>query len=171
MQECKGVLTPISSTQSLQTNNGSPPHDTIEYRKYLKHTTHFDLRMTGSNGHSLYKYSDADWMGGVNERTCTTGYILYLGLNPISWSPRNSARLPVLQLNPPTIYCDNIGVTYLSQNLVFHSRMKHIVVDFRCVRRQVQDKKVVVTHIHAADQLVPLLRHFQKWPLLVIYSS
>ena len=30
----------------------------------------------------------------------------------------------------PVIYCDNIRTIYLSANLVFHSRMKHIAINF-----------------------------------------
>lgn len=60
-------------------------------------------------------------------------------------------QIPVQK--PPTILCDNIGGTYLCQNPVFHSRMKHIVVDFHFVRDQVQRKQVVVTHVHGSAQL------------------
>ena len=40
--------------------------------------------------------------------------------------------------SPPTIYCDNVGATYLCSNPVFHSRMKHIAIDFHFVREKVQ---------------------------------
>ncbi|PHT68722.1 hypothetical protein T459_28209 [Capsicum annuum] len=51
------------------------------------------------------------------------------------------------------IYCDNVGVTYLSHNPVFHTRMKHIAVDFAYFRDQVHTHQVHVTHTHACDQL------------------
>lgn len=53
----------------------------------------------------------------------------------------------------PTIYCDNVGVTYLSHYPVFHTRMKHVAVDFAYVRDQVHAHQVHVTHTHASDQL------------------
>jgi len=52
----------------------------------------------------------------------------------------------------PTIYYDNVEVTYLSHNPVVHTRM-NIAVDFAYARDQVQDHRVHVTHTHACDQL------------------
>jgi hypothetical protein len=36
---------------------------------------------------------------------------------------------------PPTVvlWCDNLGGKYLSANLMFHARMKHIEVDYHFV--------------------------------------
>lgn len=52
----------------------------------------------------------------------------------------------------PTIYCDNIGATNLCANPVFHSRMKHIALDYHFARDQVQ-KDVRVSHVSTTDQL------------------
>ncbi|WMV23681.1 hypothetical protein MTR67_017066 [Solanum verrucosum] len=51
--------------------------------------------------------------------------------------------------NTPTIFCVSVGVTYLYHNPVFHSRMKHIAVDFCYARNKVQAHQVLVTHTHA----------------------
>ena len=59
--------------------------------------------------------------------------------------------------SPPTIYCDNLGATYLTANPVFHSRMKHIAIDFHFVRDQVSKHKLRVTHVHSSDQLADSL--------------
>lgn len=53
--------------------------------------------------------------------------------------------------------CDNVGITYLYENPVFHSRMKHTIIDFHYVCHQVQHKMVQALHIHADDQLIDTL--------------
>jgi len=55
------------------------------------------------------------------------------------------------------IYCDNIGATQLSSNPIFHSRMKHVAVDYHFIRDQVQSGQLRVTHVSSADQLADLL--------------
>ena len=34
----------------------------------------------------------------------------------------------------PTLFSENINATYLSTNPVFHSRMKHLAIDYHFVR-------------------------------------
>lgn len=34
---------------------------------------------------SLKTYSDFDWAGYLDERNSTSGYVLYLGRNPVPW--------------------------------------------------------------------------------------
>ena len=44
----------------------------------------------------------------------------------VCWLISLLAELGLRSSTKPTIYCDNIGATYLAANLVFHSRMKHL---------------------------------------------
>ena len=60
-------------------------------------------------------------------------------------------------LPAPTLWCDNIGATYLSANLVFHARMKHIEIDFHFVREQVAAHRLRVCVISSQDQTTDLL--------------
>jgi EAL domain-containing protein (putative c-di-GMP-specific phosphodiesterase class I) len=57
----------------------------------------------------------------------------------------------------PSLVCDNLGATHLNFNLVHHSRIKHIQIDLRFVRDQVQKGTLKVSHIHTQDQLADLL--------------
>lgn len=56
-----------------------------------------------------------------------------------------------------TIFSDNVGFTYLFQNPMFHSRMKHIEVDFHFVRNQVHAYQVHVQHLNFADQVTNIV--------------
>ncbi|RVW73045.1 Retrovirus-related Pol polyprotein from transposon RE1 [Vitis vinifera] len=63
----------------------------------------------------------------------------------------------------PVIYCDNVGATYFYSNPVFHSRMKHVAINYYFIQNQVQSGALRVTHVSSADQLAnaltkPLLR-------------
>ena len=51
----------------------------------------------------------------------------------------------------PTLFLDNLGVTYLSANLVFHSCMKHLAIDYHFVRDLVQSSELRVVHVSAGD--------------------
>ena len=64
-------------------------------------------------------------------------------------------RFPVHQL--PTIYYDNLGATFLSKNPVFHSRVKHVAIDFHFVHHHVEIKKVQVIHVHVVNQIADTL--------------
>ncbi|KAF3668615.1 putative LRR receptor-like serine/threonine-protein kinase-like [Capsicum annuum] len=154
--------------------------------RYLQYTKNHGLQITSKTHPGLFMYSDADWAGDINDRNSTSGYILYVGANPISWSSKKQrtvarssteakyravasalaevnwiqkllVELHVQLPDPPIIYCDNVGATYLCQNPVLHSRMKHIEVDFHFVRDQVQRKQVLVQHLHVVNQLADML--------------
>ena len=57
----------------------------------------------------------------------------------------------------PTLFSDNLGTTYLSATPVFHSRMKHLAIDYHFIHDLVQSSELRVVNVSAGDQLVDAL--------------
>ena len=53
-----------------------------------------------------------------------------------------------------SLWCDNLGATYLNANHVFHSRTKHIEIDYHFVRERVANKLLNVRFVPTGDQVV-----------------
>ncbi|OIT00738.1 retrovirus-related pol polyprotein from transposon tnt 1-94, partial [Nicotiana attenuata] len=111
--------------------------------------------------------------------------LYYLGDSPISWSSKkqhsvslspteaeyravatttsevvwlkNLLRELHFPLSSPRILCNNMSTTYICANLAFHSRMKHVEIDFHFVCQLVQSKVLEVHHLYAADQVADIL--------------
>ncbi|WMV21531.1 hypothetical protein MTR67_014916 [Solanum verrucosum] len=104
--------------------------------------------------------------GDHDDRSSTIAYVMFFGCHPISWSSKKQRvvarslteaeyrviasttvelcwvrnllnELSVTLAKPPVIYCDNLGAIYVCANPVFHSRMKHIELDYHFVRKLV----------------------------------
>ena len=75
----------------------------------------------------------------------------------VLWITHLLQELRVPLKTTPTLFCDNIGATYLAANPVFHSRMKHLALDYHFVRELVQRKFLRVSHISTTDQLADAL--------------
>ncbi|XP_028077925.1 uncharacterized protein LOC114279843 [Camellia sinensis] len=173
--------------------------------RYLKGTLHQGLSFT-PGPLELHAFSDSDWAGSVHDRRSTTGYCVFLGPNLISWSAKKqptvsrssteaeyralaqaAAELSWLQMvltdlhiaHPcPLLWCDNLSAISLSSNPVFHSRSKHIAVDYHYIRERVASKQIFVKHVASSDQLADLFTkalpvsrfHFLRDKLMVLSS-
>ena len=154
--------------------------------RYLAGTPTHGIFFSAHNNMVLRAYSDSDWAGDSDDYVSTNSYIIYLGKHPVSWSSRKQngvarssteaeyravanatseinwicsvlSELGISLPSAPVIFCDNVGATFLCANPVFHSRMKHIALDYHFVRNQVQHGVLSVAHIHTRDQLADAL--------------
>lgn len=135
--------------------------------RYLFGTVTHEIFIHMNSPLNLHAYSNSDWADDTHNYVSINAYAVYLGRNPVSWSSKKqngvlrsfteaeyrvvantSAEIRWLcsLLNEfginlpsaPIIYCDNISVTYLCANPVFHSRMKHVALDYHFIRNQIQ---------------------------------
>jgi hypothetical protein len=129
-------------------------------------------------------YTDVDWTGCPNTCRSTSGYVVFLRTNLISWSlkrqnvvSRSSAEVEyrvvangmaeacwlrqILQdLHAPLmkstlIYC-NISTVYLSTNPIQHQCMKHIRIDLHFVREHMAISDVHVLHVPMTSQFADI---------------
>ncbi|KAK2975201.1 hypothetical protein RJ640_022093 [Escallonia rubra] len=75
----------------------------------------------------------------------------------ILWVTNLLHELGIILPKTPVLFCDNTGATYLCANPVFHSRMKHIALDYPFVRECVTNGSLRVHHITTKDQPTDIL--------------
>lgn len=150
--------------------------------RYIKGTIGTGITFLRSDSTLVSAFSDADWAGCVDDRRSTGGFAVFFGPNLISWSAKKQAtvsrssteaeykslanataeviwvqslleELGVKARQPPCLWCDNLGATYLSANPVFHARAKHIEIDFHFVRERVLNKELEIRFVPSKDQV------------------
>nr|GEZ64990.1 ribonuclease H-like domain-containing protein [Tanacetum cinerariifolium] len=162
MINCNPSRTPLDTESKLGTT-GDVVSDPTLYRSLTSSLQYLTFtRPDISYAVQQVAYSDADWAGCPTTRRWTSGYCVFLGNNLLSWSAkrqptisRSSAeaeyhgvadavaetcwlRKLLRELHTPLssatlVYCDNVGVVYLSSNPIQHQRTKHIEIDIHFV--------------------------------------
>ncbi|XP_020677250.1 uncharacterized protein LOC110095891 [Dendrobium catenatum] len=153
--------------------------------RYIQGTISFGLPIIKSNLH-LRSFSDADWAGDPLTRKSTSGYCTFLGANLVSWTVKKqktvsrssteseyralaAATADILWLQrlisdfgitsaePTQLFCDNTSAIALAHNPVFHARTKHIEIDHRFIRDNIQNNNIHLQPISTIDQIADIL--------------
>ena len=125
--------------------------------RYLKGIVDYGLNYTRDRDFRLYGYRYSDWVGGISDIKSTLGGIFSSGLSMISWISRKQSNVSIstveeeciiacfsscesiwiqklfsnlfdLEIDATMILCDNQNCMKMTDNPVFHDKMKHIEI-------------------------------------------
>jgi hypothetical protein len=134
----------------------------------------------------LHGYTDSDWMGNTVGRKSTSRYCFSLGSTMISWSNRKQGSIAQstaeakyiatsaanreavwlikllsylfnVELEPIVIHYDNQSCIKLSENLVFHDRLKHIEMRYHYVWDMVDKNILSIQYVSTKKQTTNIL--------------
>ncbi|KAK6153546.1 hypothetical protein DH2020_013185 [Rehmannia glutinosa] len=150
--------------------------------RYLKGCQEVGLWYPKEGGSKLIRYSDSDY-GCRVDRKSTSGTCQMLGNRLVSWfsKKQNSIATSIVSLvhsawkccaqvlwmrqqlrdyeieeKEIPIMCDNTSAIAITQNLVLHSRTKHIDVIYHFIRDHVEKKDIVLEYISTDKQLADI---------------
>ncbi|GJW94051.1 gag/pol polyprotein [Tanacetum coccineum] len=74
----------------------------------------------------------------------------------LTWLQALLNELGIRSSSTPILWCDNLGATYLSANLIFYARTKHVEIDYHVVREKVAQGDLRVQQISTHDQIADI---------------
>ena len=110
----------------------------------------------------MHGFSYVDWVGNPDDCTSIGAFLIFLGVNRISWSSTKQhivthssikaeycaitttfaelqwvksllSKFFVPIQSPLILFSDNLGANYIFANPVFHSNMKHLAINYHFV--------------------------------------
>ncbi|GJU58411.1 gag-pol polyprotein [Tanacetum coccineum] len=148
--------------------------------RYIKGTS--DVALCFGESNLIVKgYVDSDYAGDLDGSKSTTGYVFTLSGGTVSWvsklqsvvamSTTEAEYVAAAQASKEavwlkmlleelghakekiTLFCDNQSALYLARNPTFHSKTKHIRVQYHFVREKVEEGTVDMQKIHTDDNV------------------
>eukprot|EP00253_Pinus_taeda_P024640 PITA_24640 len=120
-------------------------------------------------------FVDADWAGDLDQRRSTSGYVFNLFGGAVSWMSKKQSVVALstteaeymaathaskeavwlqrlcssmgLVQGAIRIDCDSQSAIFLAKNPAYHSKTKHIDVQYHFVRDMIEDKKVLLVEV------------------------
>ncbi|KAH9704158.1 hypothetical protein KPL70_011349 [Citrus sinensis] len=152
--------------------------------RYIRGTSDVALCYGGSE-FTVRGYMDSDFARDLDKRKSTTGYVFTLAGAAVSWvsklqtvvalSTTEAEYMAATQACKEAIwiqrlleelghkqqkipvFCDSQSALYIARNPAFHSRTKHIGVQYHFVREVVEDRSVDLQKIHTKENLADVL--------------
>jgi hypothetical protein len=154
--------------------------------KYLNFTPNIGLYYKQSESKPyILGYTDADWGGDLVSRKSTTGYLFTFNKTPISWSSKlqkstalSSCEAEYMALKEAIkehiylinllkqlniynsekyyLFCDNQPAIDLANNPEYHSKTKHIDIQYHFVREKILEKVIDLNYISTKEQLADI---------------
>ena len=132
--------------------------------RYQKHTKDYGLWYKLGGNLDLKVFTNADWVGNLDDRKRPNGGAFFLGKRLVSWTRKKKnctsqsiveAEYVAIAMNcsnivwfkqllegmkveikePIVMYCDNTRVMNISKNPVMHSKTKHIAIKISLLKR------------------------------------
>jgi hypothetical protein len=154
--------------------------------RYLKGTMDYGLSYDGDHDFTLSGYTNADWVGSIADRKITSGFCFSLGSDMISRQSRKQSSISLstteaeyiaacstsckaiwirklltglfdLEMRATTILCDNQSCIKITENLVFHDRLKHIEILYHFICDMVHRGALKLQYISTDEQVTDVL--------------
>ena len=167
--------------------------------RYIRGTLNFRISFTPVPL-TLTVFSNSDWAGDPTDRCFTTGLLVFLRPNPISWSTKKQStvsrslieaeyralattiaelswlrtlfkELRLYLSHIPVIWCDNVSAIALFANLVFYSRTKHLEVDYYFTHEKFLRKQLQIGFVSGCDNFADIFTKSFSAPLFCSLHS
>ena len=130
-------------------------------------------------------FVDTDCAGDMDQRRCTSGYVFNLFGGAVSWMSKKQSVVVLSTIEAENmtatharkeavwlsrlcssmglvqgairIDCDSQSAIFLAKNLAYHSKTKHIDVQYHFVRDMIEDEKVLLVKVDTLKNTVDAL--------------
>jgi len=138
----------------------------------------------------IHGFVDLGWVGDLDQIRSISGYVFSLFGGAVSWMSKRKSVLALstteeeymatthaskeavwlhrlcssmgLVQRAIRIDCDNQSVIFLAKNPAYHSKTKHIDVQYNFVRDMVEDKRVLLVKVDTLKNVVDALTKFVR---------
>ncbi|KAE8733376.1 hypothetical protein F3Y22_tig00001323pilonHSYRG00009 [Hibiscus syriacus] len=152
--------------------------------RYIKGTSNVALCYGGSNL-LINGYVDSDYAGDLDKSKSTTGYVFKVTGGDISWVSKLQSVVATFTTEAEyvaatqaskeaiwlkmlleelghnqefvSLFCDNQSALHLARNPTFHSRTKHIRVQYHFIREKVEEGTIYMQKIHTNDNIADFM--------------